>query len=106
MRRPLFDLTDRTLDRRDDPAGVRSVPILKRFRERRRHERRANAYQRAVELVEADIRQPRDDLGADMPLSAALPYEQSMIGLVFDTSDAHEGCSAFLEKRNASFAGR
>jgi len=44
--------------------------------------------------------------GADMPLSAALPYEQSMIGLVFDTSDAHEGCSAFLEKRNASFAGR
>ena len=44
--------------------------------------------------------------GADMPLSAALPYEQSMIGLVFDTSDAHEGCSAFLEKRKASFAGR
>jgi enoyl-CoA hydratase len=41
-----------------------------------------------------------------MPLSAALPYEQSMIGLVFDTSDAHEGCSAFLEKRKASFAGR
>jgi enoyl-CoA hydratase len=44
--------------------------------------------------------------GADMPLSAALPYEQSMIGLVFDTNDAHEGCSAFLEKRKASFAGR
>ena len=44
--------------------------------------------------------------GADMPLSAALPYEQSMIGLVFDTSDAHEGCSAFLEKRKAAFAGR
>ena len=44
--------------------------------------------------------------GADMPLSAALPYEQSMIGLVFDTSDAHEGCSAFLEKRAAAFAGR
>ena len=44
--------------------------------------------------------------GADMPLSAALPYEQSMIGLVFDTSDAHEGCSAFLEKRKAAFTGR
>jgi len=44
--------------------------------------------------------------GADMPLSAALPYEQSMIGLVFDTSDAHEGCSAFLEKREAAFTGR
>ena len=44
--------------------------------------------------------------GADMPLSAALPYEQAMIGLVFDTADAHEGCSAFLEKRKANFAGR
>lgn len=44
--------------------------------------------------------------GADMPLSAALPYEQSMIGLVLDTGDAHEGCTAFLEKRPAVFAGR
>ncbi len=44
--------------------------------------------------------------GADMPLSAALPYEQSMIGLVLDTSDAHEGCSAFLEKRAPAFVGR
>jgi enoyl-CoA hydratase len=44
--------------------------------------------------------------GADMPLSAALPYEQSMIGLVLDTSDAHEGCTAFLEKRAPAFAGR
>jgi enoyl-CoA hydratase len=44
--------------------------------------------------------------GADMPLSAALPYEQSMIGLVLDTSDSHEGCSAFLEKRKAAFTGR
>jgi enoyl-CoA hydratase len=44
--------------------------------------------------------------GADMPLSAALPYEQSMIGLVLDTNDAHEGCSAFLEKRAPVFAGR
>jgi enoyl-CoA hydratase len=44
--------------------------------------------------------------GADMPLSAALPYEQSMIGLVLDTADSHEGCSAFLEKRKAKFTGR
>jgi enoyl-CoA hydratase len=29
-----------------------------------------------------------------------------MIGLVFDTNDAHEGCSAFLEKRAPAFAGR
>lgn len=44
--------------------------------------------------------------GADMPLSAALPYEQSMIGLVLDTADSHEGCSAFLEKRKPHFTGR
>lgn len=44
--------------------------------------------------------------GADMPLSAALPHEQAMIGLVLDTEDAHEGCSAFLEKRAAEFEGQ
>lgn len=44
--------------------------------------------------------------GGDMPLSAALPYEQSMIGLVLDTADAHEGCTAFLEKRAPKFTGR
>jgi enoyl-CoA hydratase len=44
--------------------------------------------------------------GSDMPLSAALAYEHSMIGLVFDTADAHEGCSAFLAKRGANFLGK
>jgi len=44
--------------------------------------------------------------GADMPLSAALPHEQSMIGLVLDTRDAHEGCKAFLEKRVPIFTGQ
>lgn len=43
--------------------------------------------------------------GADMPLPAALAHEQAMIGLVLDSEDAHEGCSAFLEKRAASFSG-
>lgn len=43
--------------------------------------------------------------GADMPLPQALAYEQAMIGLVFDSADAHEGCRAFLEKRPADFKG-
>ena len=44
--------------------------------------------------------------GVDMPMGAALAHEQAMIGLVFDTEDAHEGIQAFLEKRKASFTGR
>jgi enoyl-CoA hydratase len=44
--------------------------------------------------------------GADMPLPAALRHEQAMISLVFDSSDAHEGCTAFLEKRTAAFRGQ
>ncbi|MNK99322.1 2,3-dehydroadipyl-CoA hydratase [compost metagenome] len=44
--------------------------------------------------------------GAEMPLGAALAHEQAIIGLVLDSRDAHEGCSAFLEKRKAQFVGR
>ena len=43
--------------------------------------------------------------GIDMPMPAALAYEQAMIGLVLDTRDAHEGCQAFLGKRAANFKG-
>lgn len=43
--------------------------------------------------------------GDEMPLRAALRHEQAMIGLVLDTADAHEGCTAFLEKRPAVFRG-
>jgi enoyl-CoA hydratase len=43
--------------------------------------------------------------GSEMPLGAALAHEQAIIGLVLDTQDAHEGCSAFLEKRKAGFKG-
>ena len=45
------------------------------------------------------------DAGADMPLPAALAHEQAMISLVLDSKDAHEGCRAFLEKREARFKG-
>lgn len=44
--------------------------------------------------------------GAEMPLPQALAYEQAMIGLVLDSADAHEGCRAFIEKRQAEFKGR
>lgn len=44
--------------------------------------------------------------GGDMPLAAALRHEQAVIGLVLDSEDAHEGCTAFLEKRSAGFKGR
>ena len=44
--------------------------------------------------------------GGDMPLAAALQHEQAMIGLVLDTEDSKEGCTAFLEKRAAKFSGR
>lgn len=44
--------------------------------------------------------------GGEMPLSAALAHEQATIGLVLDASDAHEGCSAFLQKRKPKFVGR
>ena len=43
--------------------------------------------------------------GADMPLGAALHHEMATISLVFETDDAHEGCSAFLEKRKPVFKG-
>ena len=44
--------------------------------------------------------------GAQMPLEAALAHECATISLVFDSDDAHEGCSAFLEKRKPVFQGR
>ena len=44
--------------------------------------------------------------GGDMPLNAALPFEQTMISLVLDSRDAHEGCSAFLEKRKPQFTSQ
>jgi enoyl-CoA hydratase len=43
--------------------------------------------------------------GAEMPLSAALNHEAATISLLLQTEDAHEGCSAFLEKRRPIFKG-
>jgi enoyl-CoA hydratase len=44
--------------------------------------------------------------GADMALPSALAHEQAMVSLVLDSADAHEGCTAFVEKRNAVFTGK
>jgi enoyl-CoA hydratase len=44
--------------------------------------------------------------GSDMTLAAGLAYEASMVSLVFDSEDAHEGCGAFIEKRRPVFKGR
>jgi enoyl-CoA hydratase len=43
--------------------------------------------------------------GGDMSLDAALAHEQAMLGLAFDSDDAHEGMTAFLEKRAPDFRG-
>ena len=43
--------------------------------------------------------------GMNMTLQAALSHEKAMASLVFDALDAHEGCEAFLEKRQANFTG-
>lgn len=44
--------------------------------------------------------------GGDMSLPASLAHEQAMVSLVLDSADAHEGCKAFLEKRDAVFTGK
>jgi enoyl-CoA hydratase len=53
-----------------------------------------------LKLLKRSMRQ-----GLEMPLGAALQYEQAMVSLAFDTQDVQEGCSAFLEKRVARFIG-
>jgi enoyl-CoA hydratase len=44
--------------------------------------------------------------GAEMPLDGALAYERALLGVVFDSEDAHEGTSAFIAKRKPKFSGR
>jgi enoyl-CoA hydratase len=56
---------------------------------------------RAVALAKQVMHEGQD---ADLRLAHAL--EQSAFGLVFATADREEGMDAFLEKRDAKFAGR
>ncbi|XAH22375.1 enoyl-CoA hydratase/isomerase family protein [Xylophilus sp. GW821-FHT01B05] len=53
-----------------------------------------------LKLLKRSLRQ-----GIEMPLGAALSYEQAMIGLVLDSNDAHVGCRAFLAKQTPEFKG-
>jgi enoyl-CoA hydratase len=65
----------------------------------------ANAMARKSPLVLKFLKRSIVD-GGEMQLHAALRHEQAMIGLVFDTDDAHEGCTAFIEKRKPDFQGK
>jgi enoyl-CoA hydratase len=64
----------------------------------------ANGIAQKSPLVLKMLKRTLDD-GGEMPLRASLRYEQAMIGLVLDSADSHEGCSAFLQKRVAEFRG-
>jgi enoyl-CoA hydratase/carnithine racemase len=44
--------------------------------------------------------------GADLPLESGLALERELQQRLFDSADAKEGLSAFLEKRTAEFEGR
>lgn len=55
----------------------------------------------AVKLIKRAVLQ-----GRDMPMSAALGFEQALISIAFESEDMHEGCRAFLEKRPPQFKGR
>jgi enoyl-CoA hydratase len=65
----------------------------------------ANAMARKSPLVLKFLKRSIVD-GGEMPLHAALRHEHAMIGMVFDTDDAHEGCTAFIEKRRPDFQGK
>jgi enoyl-CoA hydratase len=64
----------------------------------------ANLIAQKSPLVLKLLKRTLDD-GIEMPPRASLRYEQAMIGLVLDSADSHEGCSAFIEKRSAEFRG-
>ena len=44
--------------------------------------------------------------GAGLPLESGLALERELQAKLFASDDAHEGMSAFVEKRNALFKGQ
>jgi enoyl-CoA hydratase/carnithine racemase len=54
----------------------------------------------AVQMAKVLLRQ-----GLEAPLTAGLPFEQSVGALLYATDDAKEGIAAFIEKRTPHFSG-
>ena len=46
------------------------------------------------------------DDGVEAPLAAAWTLEQRVLSALFASEDAREGIQAFVDKRDASWAGR
>jgi enoyl-CoA hydratase/carnithine racemase len=46
------------------------------------------------------------NMGIDVPIHNALEVERGAVARVFDTEDAREGVTAFLEKRPPTWQGR
>ena len=44
--------------------------------------------------------------GASLPLESGLALERELQAKLFASADAHEGMSAFVEKRKATFTGQ
>lgn len=61
----------------------------------------ASKGQVAVKLAKAVV-----NAGYDVDLKNGLELEASNFGVLFDTDDQKEGCSAFTEKRPANFLGK
>ena len=61
----------------------------------------ASKGQVAVKLAKAVV-----NTGYDVDIRSGLELEASNFGVLFDTADQKEGCSAFVEKRAANFTGK
>ena len=88
-------------------AGARTLPDFAAVRAQYRSSETL-VLSREGEVLERLRTDPTVRRGAWQALdevSAALRHEKAMIGLVLDSADAHEGCKAFLEKRDAVFTG-
>lgn len=64
-------------------------------------EQLAQGATRAISLIKRSVQE-----GIEMPLDAGLALERELQNRLFVTKDAHEGLSAFTEKRKPQFTGK